>query len=144
MGAIFVTPHPSERRTLMERIGLALTALHHYCVYQLVAVYSFSQLSSPIHRTAVGIVLRLEIVRFFRMIGLKMLIPELHTAMLFSPLFQTPTQYVRSNETSVMEYVQNLADTADIFLSHEGYSSSTPIPAPSVNGLGLKRRASDK
>ncbi|EAT45067.1 AAEL003615-PA, partial [Aedes aegypti] len=44
---------------------------------------------------------------------------------------QTPTQYVRSNETSVMEYVQNLADTADIFLSHEGYSSSTPIPAPS-------------
>ncbi|XP_065073608.1 protein CBFA2T2 isoform X2 [Ochlerotatus camptorhynchus] len=56
---------------------------------------------------------------------------------------QTPSQYVRSNETSVMEYVQNLADTADIFLSHEGFGSSTPIPAPSVNGLGLKRRASD-
>lgn len=56
---------------------------------------------------------------------------------------QTPSQYVRSNESSVMEYVQNLADTADIFLSHEGFGSSTPIPAPGVNGLGLKRRASD-
>ncbi|XP_058466936.1 protein CBFA2T2 isoform X1 [Malaya genurostris] len=56
---------------------------------------------------------------------------------------QTPSQYVRSNETSVMEYVQNLADTADIFLSHEGFGSSTPIPAPSINGLSLKRRASD-
>lgn len=43
-----------------------------------------------------------------------------------------------------MEYVQNLADTADIFLSHEGFGSSTPIPTPGVNGLGLKRRASDK
>ncbi|KAL9703103.1 hypothetical protein quinque_006621 [Culex quinquefasciatus] len=57
---------------------------------------------------------------------------------------QSPSQYARSNETSVMEYVQNLADTADIFLSsHEGFSSSTPIPAPAVNGLSLKRRASD-
>ncbi|XP_055594730.1 protein CBFA2T2 [Uranotaenia lowii] len=56
---------------------------------------------------------------------------------------QTPSQYVRSNESSVMEYVQNPADTADIFLSHEGFGTSTPIPAPAVNGLGLKRRASD-
>ncbi|XP_055621055.1 protein CBFA2T2 isoform X2 [Toxorhynchites rutilus septentrionalis] len=56
---------------------------------------------------------------------------------------QTPSQYARTNESSVMEYVQNLADTADIFLSHESFGSSTPIPTPGVNGLGLKRRASD-
>ncbi|XP_050080369.1 protein CBFA2T3 isoform X2 [Anopheles maculipalpis] len=77
---------------------------------------------------------------------------------------QTSSQYVRSNESSVMEYVQNLAETAEIFLPHEGTFASSvtaaaaaaaaaavasgvaaggPAAGATVNGLGLKRRASD-
>lgn len=49
---------------------------------------------------------------------------------------QTPLQYVRANESSVLELLHNPTEHSDIFLSNEGSYSAT-------NGLNLKRRATE-
>ncbi|XP_063708807.1 protein CBFA2T3 [Culicoides brevitarsis] len=56
---------------------------------------------------------------------------------------QSPVQYVRANESSVLDIVHNPSEHAEIFLPNEGGSFTSVGSGSTNNGLSLKRRASD-
>lgn len=64
---------------------------------------------------------------------------------LYRTLLQSPVQYVRANESSVLDIVHNPSEHAEIFLPNEGgsFTSVGTGSTTNLNGLSLKRRASD-